>query len=250
VPSVRRRRTVVAPLAAVSAVLMVVAPACGDDDSDDGAAPVDAEVTSVCAPRVGERGPDGGVAPTTGPAGDAALAELVAGAFCATYTFGSGDDAFTASPVPVLPAAEATCIGSGLVARLGADRVRALAIAAAPWHLLGFALAHNAGSPQPLERADAEAVVDTFADCTDRWEELLVRSVTEGSDQIGDASAACVTERLDDDEARAVFVAEIDRAYDDPAQTDAVPFAELVTPVVDAYDACLSDDEQARIDFN
>jgi hypothetical protein len=29
-----------------------------------------------------------------------------------------------------------------------------------------------------------------------------------------------------------------------------VPFAELVTPVVDAYDACLSDDEQARIDFN
>jgi hypothetical protein len=197
-----------------------------------------------------ERGADGLPVPTTAAADGTDLAEWVAGAFCATYTFGRGDDAFTASPVPRLAAAEARCIGAGLVARLGAARVRELAVGGGPWHLLGFALSHNAGSPQPVERRDAEAIVATFVDCTDRWEELLVRSVTGGSDQISDASAGCVTERLGDDDARAILVAEIDRAYDDPTQPDAVPFAELIGPVADAYDACLTDEERALIDFN
>ena len=40
----------------------------------------------------------------------------------------------------------------------------------------------------------------------------------------------------------------MDRAYDsDPKAT---PFPELVTPLVDAYDQCLTPVERSRVDFN
>jgi hypothetical protein len=100
-----------------------------------------------------------------------------------------------------------------------------------------------------IERAEAEQIVAAFADCADHWELLLVRSVTEGASEISDDSALCVEERLDDDDAREVFVGEIDRAYDDPAQPDATPFPELVVPLVSAMEACLTPEELDRMDW-
>lgn len=52
---------------------------------------------------------------------------------------------------------------------------------------------------------------------------------------------------LDDTVARNVFVAEIDRPYDDPSLDDAPTVAETLAPLIVAFDAC---PVAAHLDWN
>lgn len=191
-------------------------------------------------------------APPTNPDEPDALAATIAASFCVptwNVTYPDGTEQALVSR-PILTADEAACIGHGIIEGLGATRARELGVfGAAPWSLLGFGLSNNA-PPHTLERAEAEQLVDTFASCTPSWELLLILSVTEGADRISDASASCVRDELSAADAREMLVGEIDRAYDDPAQPDARPFPELIQPLVDAYDACLTPAERAGLDFS
>ena len=126
---------------------------------------------------------------------------------------------------------------------------RANALGTGPWSTLGFGLSQNLGD-RPVTRAEAESIADVFIDCTDSWKLLLALSVTEGADEIGDESAECVDARLDIDARWTMLVGELDRAYDDPTEPDATPFAELVQPLVEVFEACLTPEEQARLDFS
>jgi hypothetical protein len=180
------------------------------------------------------------------------LVAAVAATFCVPSWTRPGPDGTEQvfSPRPVLPADEARCIGDALVGDLGAARVREMVgLGSGPWHLLGFALANNL-APRSLDRAEAGVISDAFRDCATGWKLLLVLTITEGADQISDESASCVSEQLPDEQAHTILVGEIDRAYDDPAQADATAFSDLVAPLIQVLDRCLSPDEQARLDFD
>jgi hypothetical protein len=220
--------------------------ACSDDPSAT-AAPTceDKEMTLTTAAG-------GAFVPPTLADDGAMLASSVAESFCsARWTLNyPGGGADTVELRPVLPPAEAACVGDGLVDALGAERVRqSRSLGTWAWSTLGFGLSENLEHPAPISREDADAVVDVFARCTESWELLLVLSSTEGADDIGEASAACVTDRLDDDIARTIFASELDRAYDDPGQPDATPFPESIEPLVDVYEQCLTTAERAQLDF-
>jgi hypothetical protein len=221
--------------------------ACSDD-ADVRAAPTcdDKDVTLTTAAG-------GMFVPPTLAGEEAELASSVAESFCSaswTLTY-PGGDAERVELRPVLSSDEAACIGDGLVDALGLERVRqSRSVGTWAWSALGFGLGENVDHPAPISPDDAEAVVDVFEGCTASWELLLVLSVTGGADQIGDESAACVTAELDDETARTIFAGELDRAYDDPTQSTATPFAELIQPLVDAYDECLTPAERAQVDFN
>jgi hypothetical protein len=184
---------------------------------------------------------------TTLPASDEALAATVAETFCSTWVITSPDGKTTL--LPVVTSEEGRCIGDGLVDGLQASRIRELSLLGRPWHLLGFALSNN-GPSGGITRAEAERIVDTFKDCAQTWKLLLIKSVTQGADAISDESARCVRARLADGDARTILVGEIDRAYDDPSQKDAVPYPVLVKPLVAAFDSCLTPAELARMDWN
>ena len=185
------------------------------------------------------------------PIDDEQLARMLAESFCSpvwTASYPDGSEVSFRSR-PLLTGDEASCIGSGLVEALGADRLRELnAFGTSPWSTLGFGLSQNSGG-KPATRADAEAIADVFIDCTNSWKLLLALSVTEGANEIGDESASCVDARLDADTARTMLVGELDRAYDDPAQPDATPFPDLIRPLVDVFEQCLTPEEQAQLDF-
>jgi hypothetical protein len=173
------------------------------------------------------------------PVEDAPLAAEVSGSF------------FTTTTNPQLPEwrpsvtqAEADCIGNRLVRDLGAARVRALRLGEAPWHLLGYALSVE------FERAEAEQIVDALAACTGSWELLMISSVTSGAERISDESARCTGDRLADVDARAVFVAELDRAYDEGAPPGGQPSLVHLDPLLAALDACLTSDELDALDWN
>ena len=186
------------------------------------------------------------------PNGDGQLASMVAESFCSPVWTASSPDGSEVSfrSRPLLTGGEASCIGSGLVEALGADRLRELnAFGTGPWSTLGFGLSQNEGD-KPATRADAEAIADVFIGCTDSWKLLLALSVTEGAKEIGDESAGCIDARLDADAARTMLVGELDRAYDDPAQPDATPFPDLIQPLVDVFEQCLTPEEQAQLDFS
>jgi hypothetical protein len=239
----------------VLAIGLVLVASCGDDDDDDGGsaagAPTAATGAAIAstsaastsgggceAPDVlGTMRPDGSVerAASTDEEHRAAIVAM----FCAP------DPANPAT----LPEAEARCIASGLEQALGLDRLRQLPFGAGPWSLIGVGLGANIGGSS-LARAEAEAIVEVFAGCTASWEQLMIRSVTGGAETIGDESASCIAERLDDAQARVIFAGELDRAYDDPSAGDAVPFPELVRPLEDAFDACVTAEERARVDWN
>ncbi len=87
-------------------------------------------------------------------------------------------------------------------------------------------------------------------DCSEEWKLLLILTVTEGAETISDESAACVADRLADDDAKAMLTSEIDRAYDDPTQPDAQPFADSIEQLIAAFDDCLSPEERDNLDFN
>ena len=71
----------------------------------------------------------------------------------------------------------------------------------------------------------------------------MITSVTEGTDQISDASAGCVADLLADDEARNLFVLLLDRPEDESAFPD-------LTPYVAMYQQCLTPAEFDRLDFD
>ena len=206
---------------------------CGDDVDSS------AEGSAAC-PAI-TLGHTGGKPTRTPPEPDE-LATAIAEGFCSTFVLtGAGEDV---TVEPVLAADDSRCIARGLVDALGEARARQLGFTG-PWNLLLFALRNPT-----IERAESEKIVDVFVDCSDHWELLLVTSVTEGASGISDESAGCVVERLDDREAREILIGEIDRAYDDPSQPGATPYPELVAPLVDAMDACLTDTELAGVDWN
>ena len=148
-------------------------------------------------------------------------------------------DNFTV-PRPLVTTGEAQCIADGLIAEFGRQRLQELGFGTAPWHLLGYAL-----SLGPFDRSDSELIVDTFRRCSTTWERLMITSVTEGTDQISDESAACVADVVPDDEARDLFVLELDRPYDD-GDGDLSHLARLV----ETYQRCLTPEEFDRLDFD
>jgi hypothetical protein len=139
---------------------------------------------------------------------------------------------------------EAACIGSTLVRELGVDRVRELGFGLSSWSVLSFGLTNHSS----VDRPEAEKIVDTFAKCSKNWELLMIKSITEGADEISDASARCTSERLADGDARAIFAGELDRAYDEPSASK--PFFESVNPLIVAMENCLQPDELNGLDWN
>jgi hypothetical protein len=165
---------------------------------------------------------------------DAELASEVAGSFFTTTTFPG---------FPWRPSVtddDADCIGAGLVSALGAARVREARLHNASWHTLGIALFAN------FDRAEAEQIVDVFSSCSDTWELLMITSTTQGTELIGDESARCTADKLPDDVARAIFVTDLDRAYDEQPTPD----LSHLDPLIAAMEQCLTPDELDRLDWN
>jgi hypothetical protein len=222
---------------------------CGDDDGSSAAG-------DACRPRTitVQSEPSVGPTPPSLPSGDDGLALAIADSFCSTFVTVQPDgEREERAPRPVLPADEATCIGEGLVDDLGAERARESGLGTFPWSVLGFGLSNNMGDRpgnREIDRDQAEAIADTFRGCSESWELLLIQSVTEGADGISDESARCVSDELPDDTSEEMLVGELDRAYDDPSQPGATPFGELIQPLIDAFDECLTGSEQERLDFN
>jgi hypothetical protein len=130
---------------------------------------------------------------------------------------------------------EAQCIGAGLVHVFGRSRVEQLGFGIGRWTLLGFATALG-----PWDRADSEAVVDTFRVCTPNWELLAILSATQGAEAISITSARCVAAARPDDEARELFVQGLVRAPGRPEQE--LRARELYAP-------CLTPAEMAAVDL-
>jgi hypothetical protein len=223
---------------------------CGDDEATGGAS------DDVCEEQTVEleQADDGsGVFRRTEPIDDEQLTSAVAASFCAPWTLAyridDQDQVVPAAPNPILPAEEAMCLGRGLVDELGAERVRQLGLDVEPWSTLGFALRNREADP-PLKRPEADSMVAVIEGCTGAWKQVMFMTLTEGTDRISDESAACTAETLRDEDARVLFASELDRAYDDPSQPDAAPFPEVVQPLLDAFDECLTFEELDRLDFN
>jgi hypothetical protein len=232
-------------------VLFVILPVsvllvgCGDDGGSSAAA-------DACQPRTitVESATSGVATPPSLPSGDDALALAIADSFCSTFVIVQPDgERMERAPRPVLPADEATCIGEGLVDELGAKWARDSWLGTGPWHLLGISLANNDGD-RTLDRDRADAIADTFRRCSESWELLLIQSVTEGADEISDESARCVSDQLPDDTSEVMLAGKLDRAYDDRSQPDAPSLGELIQPLLDAFDACLTPTELDNLDFN
>jgi hypothetical protein len=96
------------------------------------------------------------------------------------------------------------------------------------------------GSEQ-ARRTGAERYVDVFVDCTSRWEHVFLLTRTEGADQISQPSANCVTDALDDDTARSMWIEEMVGASNDLRHLD---------PLFDTLDQCLTVEELDRLDWN
>jgi hypothetical protein len=195
--------------------------------------------------------PQGRFEPPPPPADDALLPAWVAESFCApTWAIDTPTEQLAFVLRPVLPAGEAACIGDGLVTELGPARVRDLTVlGTGPWSTLSFGLIANQG-PQQLSRPEADAIVAVFLRCTRAWKLLLSLSVTAGADEIGDGSTDCITEQLDDDTGRAIFAGELDRAYDDVAQPQAEPYPDVIGPLVEVFERCLTPAELDGLDFD
>lgn len=177
------------------------------------------------------------------PADDGGRLQAIADSFCARWFVQFPSGSFSAL-VPPLPEDDARCVGQGLLDLLGTERVEALGFGTGPWNLLSFGLGHGG----EVEAEETASMVEVFARCSPSFEQLLILSVTEGTDEISAGSAACVSDELNDKTAKAILAGEMDRAYDTDPQ--ATPFPELVAPLVDAYDQCLTPAERSRLDFN
>jgi hypothetical protein len=138
---------------------------------------------------------------------------------------------------------EADCIATGVIDRLGADRVREIRFGLFPWSLLGYGLS------LPIDVEDAEPIVETFVECTPSWELLAITSATQGTEYISESSTRCVADALDDTIAREVFVIELARPYDDPGADDPGNLDHL-EEIVAAYEQCLTEQELRAIDWD
>ena len=205
----------------------------------------DASTSSAgdCAPVAvrADREPTGATLPTD----DRSLATAVARSFCATFSYTEPSGVVHTLKAPITSSNDAACIGTELVRTLGAARVRDLGFGAFPWSLLGFGLRNHA----TIDRPEAESIVAVFEKCSTSWEQLLIRSTTEGSEEISDTSARCTADKLADADARAVLASEIDRAYDDRSTT-APPFGVEAEPLFLALKKCLTSEEIAKLDWN
>ena len=181
-------------------------------------------------------------APTL-PADDAALLEVLTQAFYPETPL-TNPDGSPSRWRPSVTEPEARCIAEGLIGGLGVGRVRELNLGLFPWHLLGYAL----GARFALH--DAEAVVDTFETCSPTWELLMILSATQGTEWISEPSADCTRQQLDDADARSIFVAELDRAYDDSGTSNPSPDLSHLDPLLAALDECLTDQELNALDWN
>lgn len=234
-----RRRRVSHLVRGVVVVLGVagLSAACGDGNGGSTGAAVD------CTP-IEVKATDQPTASTL-PRDDPSLATAVARSFCATFTYVEPSGAKHTSKAPIPSSTEAACIGTELVRTLGAARVRELGFGQFSWSLLGFGLRNHAAVARP----EADTIVGVFEKCSTSWEQLLIRSTTEGSEQISDASAKCTADKLADKDARVVLASEIDRAYDDPS-TKSPPFGVEAEPLFLALKQCLTKDEMAKLDWN
>jgi hypothetical protein len=220
---------------------------CGDDDGGS------SEAGDACQPRTIMVQSEPGVVatPPSLPSGDDALALAIADSFCSSFVFVEpGGERIEQVPRPVLPVDEATCIGEGVVDDLGTKRARDSWLGSGPWSAVGFGLVNNNLGGRTLDRDQAEAIADTFRRCSETWELLLIQSVTEGADEISDESARCVSDQLPDDITEDMLAGKLDRAYDDPSQPEAMSLGELIQPLLDAFDECLTSTERDNLDFN
>jgi hypothetical protein len=170
---------------------------------------------------------------------DASLAAAIAESFY-TDEVPALPDGTASTWRPVVTASDAACIADGLIDTFGRQRLQELGFATGPWHLLGYALGLG-----PFDRFDAERIVDTFRSCASTWELLMILSATQGTDLISDESAACVSDAMPDDEARELFITELDRPYDD-GDGDLSHLERLAG----YYEECLTPEELARLDWN
>jgi hypothetical protein len=223
----------------IGAALVFGGASCGDSGSSSGGGSASCGSKEVAVQAGG-----GAAAPPTLPPDDDALVAAVADAFCSTFVYKLPDGKTSTAPPALSSRGEAACIGSRLVRELGADRVRQLGLGTNGWGLLGFGLSNH----RSIDRPEAEKIVDTFQGCSKSWKLLMIKSITQGTDKISDASARCTSERLADSDARAIFAGELDRAYDEQAAAE--PFFESVKPLMTAMEHCLKPDELEGLDWD
>lgn len=232
------RRLVACAAAGVAAALLLAAGGCGSDAATDQADATWPEPT--CPARDVDRSTS---SEPTLPTDEQERLDAIADSFCARWTVRFPSGTFSALNPPLLEA-DARCAARALVDLLGAERTEELGFGTGPWDLLGFGLGHA----RSVDAEETASIVDVVASCSPDFERLLILSVTEGADQIGAGSAACVARELDDKTAKTILAGEMDRAYD--SDPDATPFPDLVAPLVDAYDRCLTPAERSRLDFS
>lgn len=232
------RRLMACAATGLAAALLVVAGGCASDAATDQADTTWPEPT--CPAHDVDRS---AIPEPTLPAGEQERLHAIADSFCARWTVRFPSGTFELLNPPLLEA-DAQCAARELVDLLGAERAEELGFGTGPWDLLSFGLGHG-GSVDAEETA---SIVDAVASCSPDFERLLILSVTEGADQISAGSAACVARELDDKTAKTILAGEMDRAYD--SDPDATPFPDLVAPLVDAYDRCLTPAERSLLDFN
>lgn len=221
-----------------AAVVLLSIGGCGGDESDS----LESAAAASECPSVEFSGSEGAF--TRMPPEPEELTAAVAESFCSSFTY-PGKNGEPTTVAAVLPSEDASCISTELIERFGEPAVREFGFIGYPWSLLVFALKN-----QSVEREQAEQLADSFVSCSDAWKLLLIKSVTQGADQISEVSAGCVGQRLSDDDAREVLVLELDRAYDDPSQPDAMPYPETVEPLLTAMEACLSPTELDALDWH
>lgn len=224
---------------ALAGALLVGAAACSDDDDDHAeiSAPTTQAptVTTTAATAV----PSVATTTATVDATTTVTATIPARASFPDDAGAIEGIAATTFQYPGAPvtAEEAHCISDGLVHVFGRTRVEELGFGIGPWTLLGFALALG-----PWDRADSEAVVDTFRVCSPHWELLAIMSSTQGADMISIESARCVADALPDDQARELFVNGLVRP---PGLAE----DELRAQAAALYRSCLTPAEFAGMDF-
>jgi hypothetical protein len=206
----------------------------------DGVEMVDSAVSNSRLLVVPFLAPDPTASMPTLPASDDQLAATIARAF---YADEISDPEGRVVWRPWVTESDATCIGNEIVASLGADRVRELHFGVFPFTLLGYGLS------LPIEIDDATVIAEALRGCSTDWELLMITSVTQGTDQMSEASARCAQSALDDDLSEEIFATELARPYDDQPSTSGPDLSHL-GPLAAAFEECLTAQELNAIDWS
>ena len=132
----------------------------------------------------------------------------------------------------IVTADEAACIGDGIVAALGATRVRELDIGLVTFPSLSI------GAGSTID--EANRLVDVLQLCAGHWKRFAFLYATQGTGEMSEASAQCVERELTDDQARTFFVKE----------RSGYRTIDHILPVEAAVDRCVTPAERERIDWN